>query len=65
MAKKTGKNVNTNDVANSATISVGATTAVTLLAAQASSDLPWSSVIVTNDGILPLWVDFVVQHLTI
>ena len=49
-AKKTGKNVNTNDDSNSATVSVDSTTAKTLLVAQPVGDLPWSRVIITNDG---------------
>jgi len=56
MTKRTGKNTNQNTEAVTATISVGSTTAVTLLAALASTDLPHSQVTITNNGNKSLWV---------
>lgn len=56
MTKMIGKNFNAADEANSSTVSVGSTTAVTLLAAQTPSDAIWSEVNITNDGFRSLWV---------
>lgn len=56
MAKMIGKNINSVDSSNSSTVSVGSSTAVTLLAAQAADDPIWSEVNVTNNGIRGLWV---------
>ena len=56
MAKKVGKNINSNDEAFSASYSVGSSVAVTILLAQQPEDPPFSEVNVTNNGNRRLWV---------
>ena len=56
MGRQTGKNINMNDSATTDVVSVGSSSAVTLLLADTSPSNPTREVTVTNDGNKALWV---------